>query len=463
MSAPNSRIGRWILAALGAIAFIVVGVTAIRSRVSIQSVPRQTVVIPDPNTEGSAPDLIRKFHDYRAAVAGNIDIAEPWGRFGMLCDAHALYGEAATCYRRANILAPDEFRWTYHLAHVRERMGAPANEVATLLQDAARLKPEYAPVYVRLGGVYSRAGEPEKARAALEQALRIDPKLTVAHRDLGQVLLSNGEVKQAVDHLQQALAGGVADRPTLAALSQAFQRLGLPDRARQAGASALQRTAFTQVADPMRAEVAELASSPTSVYSRAKGYLDAEDYPHAIRSFDQVMRLLPRDPYAPAWQAVAYIRLGKFTEGETSFRRAYRLRESLIDAPIALQRFDRLLWNFRIEYLGRVSRSGPESAIVRTLHEFEQAAATQPELLGARGYLTWGNAHSNLGRYEDGLTRYYDAVRIDPEFTDGHYNIGATLEDLGRPDEAIDHYRRVIQLDPNYAAATARLAALDAR
>ena len=59
-------------------------------------------------------------------------------------------------------------------------------------------------------------------------------------------------------------------------------------------------------------------------------------------------------------------------------------------------------------------------------------------------------AHSNLGvvlqalgRLEEAIAQYEQALAIDPNFAMAHYNLGIAVDKSGRPDEAAVHYRRI--------------------
>ena len=50
------------------------------------------------------------------------------------------------------------------------------------------------------------------------------------------------------------------------------------------------------------------------------------------------------------------------------------------------------------------------------------------------------------------------ALRLEPDYTETHYNLAFALEVAGRLDEAIDHYRRVLAVHPDDAPAVVGVA-----
>ena len=68
-----------------------------------------------------------------------------------------------------------------------------------------------------------------------------------------------------------------------------------------------------------------------------------------------------------------------------------------------------------------------------------------------------------LGRTEDALEAYDEAVRTDPGLAAAHYNRGILLEQLADLEGARAAYERAAGLEPNYVEPVASLAWLDAR
>jgi tetratricopeptide (TPR) repeat protein len=62
-----------------------------------------------------------------------------------------------------------------------------------------------------------------------------------------------------------------------------------------------------------------------------------------------------------------------------------------------------------------------------------------------------------LGRLEEAETSYREAIKLNPNDADIHYNLGVTLSELGRLEEAETSYRETIKLNPKHAGAHANL------
>jgi tetratricopeptide (TPR) repeat protein len=66
-------------------------------------------------------------------------------------------------------------------------------------------EPERAFLWVRLGNLYSHAGQNERAETAYERAIELDPKDIEAHSMLGQVLIETGRPLEAVPNWHAVL------------------------------------------------------------------------------------------------------------------------------------------------------------------------------------------------------------------------------------------------------------------
>jgi lipoprotein NlpI len=71
----------------------------------------------------------------------------------------------------------------------------------------------------------------------------------------------------------------------------------------------------------------------------------------------------------------------------------------------------------------------------------------------ASAHRLYGNVLRGLGRIEDALLRFRQAIAIDPNSAATHIDLAYTLYEFGRSEEAIAHYKRAIALEPDNAAA----------
>jgi tetratricopeptide (TPR) repeat protein len=83
------------------------------------------------------------------------------------------------------------------------------------------------------------------------------------------------------------------------------------------------------------------------------------------------------------------------------------------------------------------------------LTAYEQAIRLDPNL--AYVYNNKGKTLNELKRYEEALTAYKQAIRLDPNLAYVYNNKGKTLNELKRYEEALAAYEQAIRLNPNHA------------
>lgn len=84
--------------------------------------------------------------------------------------------------------------------------------------------------------------------------------------------------------------------------------------------------------------------------------------------------------------------------------------------------------------------------------------ARQPGYATAWGML--GNEHFAHGRNAEAVACYTTAVRLDPGYSNGHFNLGRVAEQLQDWDQARQHYRHAIIASPRHVQALVALANL---
>ena len=58
-----------------------------------------------------------------------------------------------------------------------------------------------------------------------------------------------------------------------------------------------------------------------------------------------------------------------------------------------------------------------------------------------------------MGKLEEAIAEYREALRLKPDYPEAHANLGNALKDQGKLDEAITECREALRLKPDYAEA----------
>jgi len=85
------------------------------------------------------------------------------------------------------------------------------------------------------------------------------------------------------------------------------------------------------------------------------------------------------------------------------------------------------------------------------IESYKQALRIDPDLADAHYNL--GNAYHGSGKYEEKIESYKQAIRINPDFKEAHYNLGNAYVRSGKYEEAIESYKQALRIDPDYAKA----------
>ncbi len=321
--------------------------------------------IPDPVLDGMEQRVAALMQRSRRTVVAQPYSADAWGTLGAVYQAHRLLAEADRCYLRAIELAPDDFRWIYLRAVTREVAGAGAEELQGLFGAAARHRPDYTAVHVRLGDAMSSRGRLDAAREAFETALHLDADLSVAHRGLGQVLLALGDVERGVRELERAVALDPRDGSAWAAVARARNRAGDSSAASAAAEKAMELgESAGAMPDPVFEEqiVARGASGMRSL-ARAGQRLRAGDFAGALEDLRVADETHPEDSVVQYWMGNAYRGLQQPVAAIGHYRRAIELNPEMNAAHVGLAA--------TLEDQGR---------LVEALPHFEAAVALKPDV-----------------------------------------------------------------------------------
>lgn len=378
--------------------------------------------MPDPDLSGMEPPVAKLLGDSRAAVLDAPADGASWGRLGAAFDAHGLSSEAAICYTRAAELDPEEFRWPYLLAIVREVQGTEQSELIERLEAAARLRQDYAPLFVRLGLARFRNGDYESARAALRRTTEIDPRSADAWRGLGQLALALDENEDARKHLERARQLTPWDASIHAALAQALARLGQDEESGRAAERARSLEPREAVRDPLWArEVQALSTSGAFRFSHGVALAKRGKFEEAIDELKLAGEVFPDSYDVHFMLALSYAELGQAEPELEHLRRAVEI------APERLK--GRLVLAQSLERLGRAAEA---------LLHYRHALRVSPD--SADVQLKVGSALARMQRYAEAVEALHNATTLDPANTDAHRRLGAALELLGRTDESREHY-----------------------
>jgi tetratricopeptide (TPR) repeat protein len=87
--------------------------------------------------------------------------------------------------------------------------------------------------------------------------------------------------------------------------------------------------------------------------------------------------------------------------------------------------------------------------IQEAIGQYEQALRIKPDL--AEAHYNLGLALAKGGRIEEAINHWEQALRSKPDYAEAHYDLGFALIRLGRVQEAINHWEQVVRINPDHA------------
>lgn len=291
---------------------------------------------------------------------------------------------------------------------------------------------EVATAYGRLGELYYLYDLSSASAAALAEARRLQPDLFRWPYLQGIVRRLEGDHEAALESFQRALTLSPGYAPAHARLGEVLLELGRPEEAEGAYREAL-------ALDPALAAAWE---------GLGRLAYDRGDAAAAVEGFQRALELQPRASSLHHQLGLAYRALGDL---EAARRHLGANRGDRVRIPDPLLReLSELVTSTQADFKAGVQamrHGNPALALER----FEHALAELPEDPLVPYNLAL--AHQELGHAAEAERWLRRSLELDPEFRNGHYNLGSMLAADGRLGEAEGHFRKAHQIDPGDSAS----------
>ena len=101
----------------------------------------------------------------------------------------------------------------------------------------------------------------------------------------------------------------------------------------------------------------------------------------------------------------------------------------------------------------RLQREGKVDEAIKKWSSIANIAEGIDNDIAAGAFFARGFAHTDLGRHEEAISDYNEAIRLNPNFAEAYMARGFTNHNSGKHDEAISDYNEAIRLNPSPADA----------
>ncbi len=300
--------------------------------------------------------------------------------------------------------------------------------------------PGYAGSYTQIGLAYSRLGDVDNSIVSFETALRLKPDDLDAAFYLGRSLSTAGRYEEAEKQLRAAARSGRA--PALSELGLVLRKLGRNDEAIETFQQALAADPWDLVArlnlgqllvasgraadgelvlrrhaamsaefdqfDRFRRSSLLAGASSGNLVNLGNAYLQREEYPEALRSFQRAIEIDPGDPDGPTGVAEVLLLTGRANEVDPWIGRSLQADPANSKARFVLG-------------LSQLQRGNVEAG-VRALEASQGAGAWDATM-----YARAADAFRVAGRTSDATTAGREAVRRDGRDPASYRALGLAL------------------------------------
>ena len=167
-------------------------------------------------------------------------------------------------------------------------------------------------------------------------------------------------------------------------------------------------------------------------------------YAEASHQFQEAIRIDPKFIEARCNLGTTYLRLGKLEEAKREIDKVLSLDPDY--QPICGP-----LEQLKDQYRMRGINYWKMGAYAKAVDAHQQAINIDPNFKEAHYNL--GITYWNMKEYAKAIAAYRQAVEIDPNFRDAYYNLGTTYLQQKQYSKAVDTYQQAIDIDPNFRDA----------
>jgi tetratricopeptide (TPR) repeat protein len=402
--------------------------------------------------EAKQPAEAKKVVDQIAAPQDAESAVKYYSLAGVVAEDLKEFEAASGFYRRAYAINPGSYE--IYMALVRVTLSAgiePAKEALPSPPENLAASQNLA-----LGKLFTSGGWYEHAISRFEEAVRLDPTNETATANLALAYKNVGKTSAAIDLIRKA----VKERPSAALYNllagldeesgefveavQSFQRAVELDPNNEQyyfdlGMEYLSHFTFGPAAEVYRVGTQKFPRSSRQYLGLAFSHYAAREYAEAADAFTTALEIDPGSPAVfQAWKTVLSFLAPKDWEG--LLPRLERLAAANPQNAELAFAYGAALFRFEVS-------KGQEGAFDRPQSFLEKSVRLQPDF--PQGHLELGGVYAARKQNEKAVVEYLETIRQDPKSDVAHYRLGQVYRDMNKMDLAtqeLDRYQELTRL-----------------
>ena len=397
--------------------------------------------------------------------------AEALGKLGMVYQSDGFLEEAGVAYHLAQRLAPRDYRWPYYLSLLEIANGR--NEAAlAFLEKTTDLNPDYPHAWARLGELYYRNNNKEKAEECFRKTLKLESDHPQAILGMARLAGDAGNWQQAADMLEAALKKNPHFGPAHDYLAICYGKLGKDkEKRRHEGLGA---DAGFQMPDPLVHDLYDLSASPSILITQAQIAKTSGDLTRAEKLFRRAVELAPDSmdthfALAKFLMSPGVVNRTRMLDARQHLERAVELDPSYLNARHAFASVEDSLGHTlraREEWQHIIDAEPDHAQALMSLGQiyyrrgdyrkaydyYQRALAVPPDTAFSLGQPEIAYHHFavlciSMNRVDEALAAFNKAEEENPRYTQAYMDHAHFLKDLRRNNDAIAVYRKGIEAD----------------
>lgn len=379
------------------------------------------------DTTGREPEIASAIAAAQEKVRRQPRSGDAWGRLGMVLLVHAFEMESEVCLDQAERLDPQQPRWPYFRAMIKEMRDSEA--ALPLLRRAAERASDTNVPRLHLADLLVNQGHWDEAAAEFRQVLRAEPNNPRARLGLGRLLYQQGDLDGSLKHLRRAADAVPNLRATHALLAEIHKRRNEHSDEEQELAL-LDSSQDLDWPDPYMEELFALQVGIAAQLEKADRLIQQGRQDEALRVLTAAVQSWPDSPKARLQLAKQLLQAGDTAGAEEQLRSALRLDPDSFPVLAELG----MLMQKRGQY-----REAAEC--------YQRVIALQPAQAMAHFHLA--NCLEQLGDRARAIASLRTAQRCKPEFALAHKVLGRLLAEMNQDAEAEEQLQHALRLQPD--------------